>query len=78
MTPEFRIEKAGFVIPMTLEMIEPPKGHWEPYTMTPEENKAYRRAKKALKEVENNPWLYFEPDYGYSLMARKTRQWVHR
>ena len=71
------IEKRGFTMPFSLEAFidSLPKGHWEPYTMTPEENAERRRAKRLLKELKRNPWI----DWGYDgpeLAPRKTQKWV--
>lgn len=35
----------------------PQRGYWEEIRLTEEDRKAHKRAKKALKELETNPWV---------------------
>lgn len=73
------IKKRGYKVWHTFESMglgpERP-GHYEPAPMTDEENKEYLRAMDALKELENNPWIFWSRDDGPVLEPRRTKRWV--
>lgn len=75
---EYNIVKYGYNLPVSLESLivsGPRRGHAEPYTMTPEERKERKRAKKLLKELERNPWILWSYE-GPELLPKKTSVWV--
>lgn len=65
-----KVEKRGYTFKVSefetlVHFADFPKlGRLEEIPLTDDDRKAHSRAKKALKELENNPWVYhgYEPD----------------
>lgn len=79
MTEFTMIDKRGFKMDFGKEWLLlnsgfPQKGYWEEIPLTGEDRKSYKRAKKALKELETNPWVMHghEPDDLWPLTPKKT------
>lgn len=70
------VEKRGMVFRLTDEMALyqsgfPQKGQSHEVPLTDEDIAAHARAKAALEELQENPWVHFYEDEGYMLQELK-------
>jgi hypothetical protein len=66
------VEKRGIVIHLSDEYLVtmsgfPRKGTYVEHPVTADQRAAYKRAKRALKELESNPYAHHEYEGGYYL-----------
>lgn len=76
---EVRVEKRGFKMDFGKEWLLlrsgfPQKGYWEEIPLSEEDIASHARAKAALEERENNPWVMhgYEPDDLWPLTPKRT------